>query len=73
MMETMAELVFEATPEGDGGYTAECWTEDIFTQGDTWEELRRNILDATAAHCFDRPGPERIRLRVVRDEFLSLT
>jgi hypothetical protein len=36
----MAELVFEVVQEVDGGYCAECLTENIFRQGDTWEELR---------------------------------
>ena len=68
----MSDLVFEAVQESDGGYCAECLTEGIFTQGDTWEELRKNVLDATAAYFFDRPGPERIRLHLVRDEVLSV-
>jgi hypothetical protein len=45
----MAELVFEVVQEIDGGYCAECLTENIFTQGDTWEELRRNVIEATSA------------------------
>ena len=68
----MLELVFEVVQEDDGGYCAECLTENIFTEGDTWEELRANVLEATAAYCFDRPKPERIRLRLVRDEVLSV-
>ena len=43
----MEELVFEVVQEPDGGYCAECLTENIFTQGDTWEELRRNVIEAT--------------------------
>jgi len=39
----MAELVFEVTQDADGGYCAECLTADIFTQADTWDELRANI------------------------------
>ena len=39
----MDELVFDVTQEADGGYVAECLGEDIFTQGDTWDELRRNV------------------------------
>ena len=69
---SMGELVFEAVQEADGGYCAECLTEDIFTQGDTWDELRANVVDATAAFFFDRSGPERIRLHLVRDEVLSV-
>ncbi len=59
----MSELVFEVVQEADGGYCAECLTENIFTEGDTWEELRANVLDATAAFSFDRPLPKRIRVR----------
>ena len=68
----MTDLVFEAVQEADGGYCAECLTENIFTQADTWDELRRNVIDATMAFFFDRPRPQRIRLHLVRDEVLSL-
>ena len=37
----MSELIFEVTQESDGGYCAGCLTLDIFTQGETWDELRR--------------------------------
>jgi predicted RNase H-like HicB family nuclease len=68
----MAELVFEATQEEDGGYTAECLTENIFTQADSWEELRQNVREATLAFYFDQPRPDKIRLHLVRDEILSV-
>jgi predicted RNase H-like HicB family nuclease len=50
----VSELVFDVTQEADGGYTAECLTENIFTQGDSWDELRSNVKDAVAAFYFDR-------------------
>jgi hypothetical protein len=31
----MSELAFEVVQEADGGYCAECLTENIFTEGDT--------------------------------------
>jgi hypothetical protein len=68
----MAELVFEVVQEADGGYCAECLTENIFTEGDTWEELRANVAEATAAYFFDGAPPDRVRLRLVRDEILSV-
>ena len=68
----MAELVFEVVQESDGGYCAECLTENIFTQGDTWEDLRRNVIEATSAFFFDREPPEQVRLHLVRDEILSV-
>jgi predicted RNase H-like HicB family nuclease len=68
----MAELVFEVVQEADGGYCAECLTENIFTQGNTWEELRNNAVEATTAFFFDQARPDRIRLHLVRDEILSV-
>lgn len=66
----MPELVFEVVQESDGGYCAECLSENIFTQGDTWDELPKNVLEATAAFYFDRPSPAQVRLHLVRDEIL---
>jgi predicted RNase H-like HicB family nuclease len=68
----MRELIFEVTQEGDGGYCAECLTENIFTQGDSWDALRANVKEAVRAFYFDRPAPDHIRLRLVRDEMLAL-
>lgn len=68
----MSELIFEVVQEGDGGFVAECLTEAIFTQGDTWEELRRNVREAVEAFHFDRPAPAAVRLHLVRDEVLAL-
>ena len=68
----MAELVFEVVQEADGGYCAECLTENTFTEGDTWQLLRENVLEATAAFFFDHPDPSEFRLHLVRDEILSV-
>ncbi len=69
----MNELVFEITQESDGGFCAECLTHDIFTQADTWNELRDNVREAVAAYFFDQIAPTVIRLHLVRDEVLSAT
>ena len=68
----MAELLFEVVQEADGGYCAECLTENIFTQGDTWDELRHNVLEAIAAFHFDREAPSRVRLHLIRDEVVAV-
>jgi predicted RNase H-like HicB family nuclease len=70
-MIAMNELVFEITQEADGGYVAEALGESIFTQADSWEELRANVREAVAAHFFDRQAPARVRLHLVRDEVLA--
>ena len=69
----MSEIIFEVTQEADGGFVAECLTESVFTQADTWEELRTNVKEAVAAFYFDQPERFRtIRLHLVRDEVLAL-
>ncbi len=68
----MRELVFEVVQEADGGYCAECLTEAIFTQAGSWNELRRNVVEAVTAYYFDKPAPATIRLHLVRDEVLSV-
>lgn len=67
----MNEIVFEVTQDADGGFVAECLTESIFTQADTWEELRTNVREAVDAFYFDRLKPSAIRLHLVRDEMLQ--
>jgi hypothetical protein len=69
----MSELIFEVTQEADGGFCTECLTEPIFTQADTWEQLRDNVREAVHAYYFDQPKnlPSSIRLHMVRDEILA--
>lgn len=71
-MTAMDELIFEVSQEPGSGYRAECLTEAIFTQADSWEQLRANVLDAVAGFYFDRTPPARIRLHLVRNEVLSV-
>jgi hypothetical protein len=66
------ELVFRVIQEPDGGYVAQCLTESIVTQGDTWEELKEIVKDAVKGYFFDTPKPRSIRLHLVRDEVLSM-
>ena len=66
----MSELVFEVTQEADGGFVAEALGEGIFTEGDTWDELRNNVREAVRAYFFDRTPPRSLRLHLVRDEVL---
>ena len=69
----MDELVFEVTQEADGGFCAECLSDSIVTEGDTWEELRANVQAVVKAFYFDAPQhlPARIRLHLVRDEVMA--
>lgn len=68
----MSEIIFLVEQEADGGYVAESVSHNIFTQGDTLEELREMVKDAVAC-VFPDPiqRPRMVRLHFVRDEVFA--
>ena len=66
------EIIFEVSEdELDGGYSASALGFGIHTQGDTIEDLRRNVREAV--DCYFDDGmvrPRLIRLHFVRDEVM---
>lgn len=67
------EIIFEVREdEVDGGYNARALGHDIFTQGDSIEELRAMVKDAVTCHFGEQVDrPRLIRLHYVRDEVLN--
>lgn len=67
------EIIFEVREdEADGGYTARALGHSIFTQGETLEELRKNVREAADCHFDDNAAaPRIIRLHFVRDEVMT--
>ena len=47
------EIVFSVSQESDGGFVAECLSHDIFTEGDSWDELRANVQEAVNGYFYD--------------------
>lgn len=67
------ELIFEVRDAEEGGYCARALGYAIFTEGDTWEDLRANVLEAAALHFEDEPvRPRVLQLHYVKDELLPL-
>ena len=68
----MSEIVFLVEDDPDGGYTARALGESIFTEGDTDEALKENVLDALRCH-YDQESdiPRVIRLHYVRDKIFT--
>jgi predicted RNase H-like HicB family nuclease len=67
------ELVFEVRDAEDGGYYARALGHAIFTQADTWTELRANVLEATALHFEDSSeSPRLVQLHYVKDELIPV-
>ncbi len=70
----VSEIIFEVSEdEIDGGYSASALGYGIHTDGETIEELRRNVKEAVKCY-FDATmkRPRLIRLHFVRDEVLGL-
>jgi hypothetical protein len=63
-------IVFEVFQEEDNGFVAECLTEDIFTQGDNWDELKANVHEAVKGFYFDQPSCPNAKLHLVKEEAL---
>ena len=68
----MTEIIFEVSEDAvDDGYSASALGYGIHTQGDSLEEIRRNVKEAVDCHFDDTmPRPRLIRLHFVRDEVL---
>ena len=68
----MTEIIFEVTEvDVDGGYSASALGYGIHTQGDSLEEVRRNVKEAVDCYFDDTmPRPKLIRLHLARDEIL---
>jgi len=68
----MNEIVFEVTEDAESGFSAEAIGESIFTQAESWDELKANVREAVQAFYFDSTPPRSIRLHLVRDEVLAI-
>ncbi|MBV8808277.1 MAG: hypothetical protein JO033_06340 [Acidobacteriaceae bacterium] len=67
------ELIFEIRDAEEGGYFARALGHAIFTQAETWEELRSNVLEATTLH-FENASihPRLVQLHYVKDELIPV-
>lgn len=69
----MTEIIFEVREDDlDGGFIASALGLGIHTQGETIEELRKNVKEVVDCY-FDEAmeAPKVIRLHFVRDELLT--
>ena len=60
------ELIFEVRDAEEGGYCARALGHAIFTEAETWEELRADVLEAASLHFEDSQArPSLVQLRYV--------
>ena len=68
----MNEVFFLVEEALEGGFTAKALGESIFTEAETMEELKINIVEAVKCHFETEKLPKIIRLHLVKEEILSL-
>src|SRR5215467_6826628 len=62
------ELIFEIRDAEEGGFYARALGHGIFTEAETWDELRANVLEAVSLHFEDATDrPRLVRIHYVRD------
>jgi predicted RNase H-like HicB family nuclease len=67
------ELIFEVREAEEGGYTARALGHAIFTEAETWDELRVNVLEVASLHFEDEAErPRLIQLHFVKDELIAI-
>jgi predicted RNase H-like HicB family nuclease len=67
------ELIFEVRDADEGGFYARALGHAIFTQAETWDELRANVLEVTSLHFEDEEiQPRLVQLHYVKDELIPV-
>jgi hypothetical protein len=68
----MSEIVFLVEQDLDGGFLARALGVSIFTEADSFEQLKESVRDAVRCHYLNQPdAPKVIRLHWVRDEVIA--
>jgi len=64
------ELIFLVEEDIEGGFQARAIGYSIYTQSDTYEDLKEEIKDAVNCHFDEKEKPSIIKLHFVRDEII---
>ncbi|MGB9500347.1 MAG: type II toxin-antitoxin system HicB family antitoxin [Dissulfuribacterales bacterium] len=66
------EIIFLVEESTDGGYEARALGYSIFTDGETLDEVKKNIQDAVRCHFEKIDKPLLLRIHFVKDEFITV-
>ena len=67
----MNEIVFLVEDAAEGGVVARALGHSIFTEADSYAELRAQVREAVCLHFEEGERPAVIRLHYVKDEVLA--
>ena len=71
-MEGPSEITFEVTEAVGVGYDARALGYGIFTQGDSWDDLKAMVKDAVLCHFDDDSAPRVIKLHLVKQDVIAV-
>jgi len=66
------EIIFLVEEAPEGGYQARALGHSIFTEADTFDELKEMVQDAVICHFDPAKKPSLIRLHLVKDEVIKV-
>ncbi len=66
------EIIFIVEDSKEGGFEAKALGFPIFTEADTFEDIKKMVQDAVICHFEEAARPRVIRLHMVREELLSV-
>jgi hypothetical protein len=69
---TNNEIIFIVEESPEGGYEARSLNYSIFTEADTFEELKGMVHDAVSCHFKTGDRPRLIRLHQVKEELMTV-
>jgi hypothetical protein len=68
MVEMDREIIFLVEESPEGGYEARALGHSIYTEADTFEELKEMVQDAVRCHFEEAEKPHLIRLHLIKEE-----
>ena len=69
----LMELIFEIRDAEEGGFYARALGHSIFTEAESWDQLRANVLEAVSLH-FEHASnrPRLVQMHYVKDELVPV-
>jgi hypothetical protein len=67
----MSEIVFLVEEAPEGGFIARALGYSIYTEADSWDELKIAIQDAITCHFDEGQKPKVVRLHYLKEEVIE--
>lgn len=66
-----SEIIFVVEESVEGGFEARAFDHSIYTEADTFDDIKSMVKDAVQCHFGEGDRPKLIRLHIVKDEVIA--